>query len=463
VREGGTTSPTGAAADLSTRFLRALNDDQVLSPGDTLVVAFSGGVDSAVLLHLLRFAPNLPTFHLVAAHYDHQMRPGSKADRRWAEGLCRAWGVPFHWAAADPSPSSEEDARLQRYGFLSEVEREVESCWTLTAHHGDDQAETVLFRIVRGTGLRGLAGIPTERLPGLYRPILPFSREELLVLANEKRVLFRNDPTNLDLTYPRNFLRHQILPQLEQGPAPRVRESLRRLARLAGENERAWESLLPNLLKGVLVEEEGRWFIVRSGLLAHHPAVQTRLLREIFRKSGIELNEAGTRTAVEFTRSGVSGRSLSLPGGLSLTRAFDRFSLGGRVFAEEEKPLILRGPTEGSGDFGVGGIGYQAVWGPTDPGGYDSTVTIPLSSVVFPLTIRGWEPGDKIHLSYGTKKLKKVFSEARLPVEERSRTPVLVDGKGRVLWVVGLAFSTIVQAQSGPGVFFLGIRNAHTI
>ena len=449
----------GQYLDLTARFTRHLTGDCTLAPGDKLVVALSGGVDSTVLLHLLRFTPSLPPFEILAAHFDHRMRPNSGDDRLWVTGLCRAWGVPLHAGEADPPPTSEEEAREGRYGFLLEVKRRENASWVLTGHQGDDQAETVLFRVVRGTGLRGLAGIPRERAPGVYRPLLPFSRDELLDYARNRKLSFLQDPSNQEMAHSRNFLRHQVLPQLQEGPAPRVRESLRRLARLARENEDAWESLLPRLLDGVLVQEDGDLFIVRSGLLAYHPAAQTRLSMEIFRRFGIELDEAGTRAAAEFTRSGASGRSLTLPGGIRLTREFDRFRLGEAERSGDDEPLVLSEPTAGSGEVTVGGRHFLAVWGPAEPKECQATVEIPLSGLDFPLMVRGWTPGDRIHLSYGTKKLKKLFAEARIPVDQRGRTPVLQDGSGRILWVVGLASSTLVQARSGPETLFLGIRN----
>jgi tRNA(Ile)-lysidine synthase len=228
---------------------------------------------------------------------------------------------------------------------------------------------------------------------------------------------------------------------------------------LARENEDAWESLFPRLLDGVVAEEDGDLFIVRSGLQAYHPAVQARLLREILRRSGIELDEAGTRAVVEFTRNSASGRSLSLPGSVRLTRDFDRFRLGEMERLGEEEHLVLSDPSAGSREITIGGRCFLAVWGPEKPEECQTTVEIPLSGLEFPLMVRGWEPGDRIHLSYGTKKLKKLFAEARIPVDQRGRTPVLQDGEGRVLWVAGLASSTFVQLRKGSGTLFIGIRN----
>jgi tRNA(Ile)-lysidine synthase len=460
----GLAPPSGfrSGLDLGSRFEWTLARDGVLTRGDTLVVALSGGVDSTVLLHLLRFSPNVPSFRILAAHFDHRMRPGSSADSLWVSGLCRAWGIPLYTGEPAAPPTSEDEAREERYRFLLAVKSREEAGWVLTGHQGDDQAETVLFRILRGTGLRGLAGIPNQREPGIYRPLLAFSRDELSDYAVANRIRFLDDPTNRDLTYPRNFLRHRLLPQLLKGPAPGARDSLRRLARLARENEEAWESLLPRLLDGVLVEEGGAAFIVRSGLHAYHPALQTKLLREIFRTLGVGLDEAGTRAAVEFTRTGTSGQSISLPGGVRLAREFDRFRVGEAGVSEGQEPLVLPRPEPGSASFSVGGRSYQAIWGAEKPDACEAKVALPVPGVEFPLLLRQWEPGDRIQLAYGTKKLKKLFSEARIPVEDRGRTPILVDAEGRVLWVAGLVSSVLIGVRSGAGALFLGIRNVDT-
>ncbi|NNM05737.1 MAG: tRNA lysidine(34) synthetase TilS, partial [Gemmatimonadetes bacterium] len=461
----------GLTPSLAERFPLILADDGVLSPGDRIVVAISGGVDSSVLLHLLRFSRTLPGFDLLAAHFDHRMRPDSRRDLQWVTGLCRAWDVPLRTGTAQGTPVSEEDARNRRYTFLLGLKDREKASWVLTGHQAEDQVETVLFRVFRGTGLRGLAGIPRQRSPGVYRPLLEVSRREVLAYAAHMGIGFLEDPSNESLAPARNRIRNQVLPELERGPAPGIKRSLRRLARLASENEDAWESLLPGLLEGVLQEEADKVFVVRPALLAYDPAVQTRLMRKILAQRGIELDEVGTRALMEFTRTGASGRVFSLPGGASLSRDFGRFSLdlsgsaetGTRLdqeaTAQPSGALLIPEPGSGTEGITLEGRSFQVGWSPAEPAGYEELLEIPISDVAFPLTLRGWLPGDRIRMDFGTKKLKKLFGEAKVPQKDRGKIPVLVDAEGDVLWVAGFASSTMVKPRAGSGVLFLGIRN----
>jgi tRNA(Ile)-lysidine synthase len=195
--------------------------------------------------------------------------------------------------------------------------------------------------------------------------------------------------------------------------------------------------------------------------LAYHPALQIRLLREIFRESGIHLGEVGTRRVLEFTRTGESGRSHSLPGGFRFSREFEllRLHRPGEEDTSGTRVLVVPDQEEGSGLLRLGGKVLEVTWGPVRPVGSADLLEIPSSDLAFPLKFRAWAAGDRIELPYGTKKLKKLFGEARIPVEERLRIPVLVDSLDRILWVAGLASSVLVGASVGTEAFFVGIRN----
>ena len=426
-----------------------------------LLVALSGGLDSLVLLHLLRFGTECQEGGVHAVHFDHRMRVESGADADWVKGLCRAWQIPFHCGRAESVPGSEDAAREMRYEYLLEVKDRLGASWLLTAHHEDDQAETVLFRAFRGTGLRGLAGIPPRRPPGIFRPLLPFSREMLEAYASRHRIRPRQDASNEKLTIPRNFLRHRLLPLAEEKVAPGARRALVRLARLARENEEAWESLLPGILAELVEETERGMVVVRSALLAYHPAVQGRVMRALLRTVGMTLDEAGTRRLLEFTRTGSSGRVHELPGGLRLSREFDSFLLDSRGENAEEQPLLIPGPEPGSGEASVGGKRMTVSWGGAlNVEGFRG-VFLAASELRFPLRIRGWIPGDRVALPQGGKKLKKLFREAGIPAGIRKQVPVLVDAGGRVLWVGGVAVSALVRAGSQEIPFFIGIRDGH--
>jgi len=164
---------------------------------------------------------------------------------------------------------------------------------------------------------------------------------------------------------------------------------------------------------------------------------------------------------LEFTRSGLSGGSYSLPGGFRLTREFEvfRFHKPAEMNTAESRSLLVPDSKEGSGLLLLDGEGFKVSWGPAWQAGSTEGLEIPLLVLEFPLRLRGWEPGDRIQLPFGTKKLKKLFGESKIPVERRQRIPILLDSQDRILWVAGLASSVLIAASVGTEAFFLGIRN----
>jgi tRNA(Ile)-lysidine synthase len=450
----------GAQA-LAARFRDHVTASGGVAEGDLLLVALSGGADSVVLLHLLRFTPGLPGLRVAAAHVDHAMRgAAAAADARWVEGLCLAWGVPLRVIRLDPAPRDEAEARRRRYAALEEVRREVGAGRVLTAHHADDQAETVLFRALRGTGISGLRGIHERRAPRVWRPLLPFTRDELRAYAARHRLSWREDATNRD-PLPRNVLRTTVLPELEASVAPGARRALAGLARRAAWDEAAWRSLERGLLRavGVRREEEG-YSLDREALAAYHPAVRARILRALARRLGAAPGETGTRQAVAFTSSGSGGGSVRLGSGLVLRLELDRVRLAREAVPPPDVEATVEGPGPGSARILLGGARWEVRWGPgiLDVGG--ESVSLPLRGLRFPLAVRGWRAGDRVRLGYGSKKLKKLFLEERVPARERHRTPVVADAGGQVLWVPGVARSADARPDDDEDVLTIEIIHA---
>jgi len=440
------------------RLAPRIREQGHLLDGDVVIVACSGGLDSCVLLHLLRFSPGLPRLDLRIAHFDHAMRPESGAQAQWVRGLGRAWGLPVTIDRAAHAPASEDAARRARYRFLAEVRAGAGARWILTAHHADDQAETVLFRVLRGTGISGLRGIPERGGGGLLRPLLPFWRGELEAYAERARVPFVTDRSNRDVRFARNFLRREILPRVEAGVAPGARAALVRLARLADEEDEAWARALPLLAERSLIEQgPNRIVISRTAFLAEPPGVRARLLRNAAGRLGRIPGDAGTRAALEFTSSGASGRRHFLPGGLTLAREFDRLVLS-RPSAGPDGFVEIHGGASGEAEVELGGRAYRVTWTHSGSPAGPSGEAFATARIAFPLRLRGWLPGDRIRLGYGSKKLSKLFAEARIPASDRSRRPVLVDGRGAVLWVPGVARSSEAPEPKAEETLIIDVR-----
>lgn len=437
------------ARSFARAFTRHAHSSGLLPDGAAVVVALSGGLDSVVLLHLLRFVePGRLRLH--AAHFDHRMRPDSRADADWARGLCLAWGVPLEIGVANAPARGEADARALRHSFLRDVAATLGADRIATAHHADDQAETVLFRLIRGSGLLGAAGIPA-RNGILVRPLLPFRRAQLEAWARAAGIAYRLDPTNLDARFDRNRIRNEVLPLLES-IRPGAAASLARFAVRAAEARAALGPIVDRAAsEAMMVAPDGALTLATEVLLRYHPHVRARVLRRALRHRGIVLGAAGTQAALQFIREGTSGGMLALPGGVRMERAFDTIAIRQERKPGSDRPLTIHDPGPGRGDAVIGGMRVEVEWSlhPRDVRGH--VAVFDPSALRFPLELRACRPGDRIRLNYGSKKLKKLFAERRLARFERSRIPVLAERGDRVVWVVGEARSTLaLPATDGP-------------
>jgi len=453
------------SSSFTERFRASLDALGVRGGGAHVLAAVSGGCDSAALLHLLRFAADDVGLRVSAAHFDHAMRPGSERDAAWVRGLCRAWGIDLLEARAEAAPRTEAEARDARYAFLRRAQRERGATHLATAHHADDQAETVLFRVLRGTGPAGLAGIPPRDGTGLIRPLLPFSRAAIRRYARESGLAWRHDPTNALVEPARNRIRHRLLPYAERHVAPGVRRALVRLAELAREDEAAWSSVLQPLLAETAYDADGALVLVRERFRAYDSAVRARVLRALLRRVGAVPDRAGTRLALQFITHAPSGRTLELPGGVRITTEFgtarmERVTVQ-KVVPAPDAPLVIVAADAGEGRFVVGGRPWTARWtsgsAPEEDGDDRGTIRISAERARFPLVLRGRAPGDRIRTAAGRRPLKKVLGEARIPLRTRRTLPVLADAEGAVLWVPGVARSAGTAPRPGERAITLAV------
>jgi tRNA(Ile)-lysidine synthase len=199
------------------RFTTELDTFNELNKVDRIIVAVSGGLDSMALFYLLM---ETNSYDLQVAHVNHNLRPESEGDEKFVEKICDENSISFHSINLDPSTmekgeSVEQWARNHRYTFLKETAEKTESKWIMTAHHGNDQVETILMNLSRQTGVSGLRGIAKQR-GNILRPLLGFSKEKLLEFVERTGIPFREDATNSDLSIPRNFIRHRVIQPWEK-------------------------------------------------------------------------------------------------------------------------------------------------------------------------------------------------------------------------------------------------------
>lgn len=447
-------------APLAERFRGHLAATPGLVPiGSRLLLALSGGADSTALLHLLLDVAGARRLELHAAHFDHAVRPRSARDAERVLDACERLGVPARVGRAGGLGRGQAELRAARYRFLRAEADRVEADRIALAHQRDDQVETVLFRLGRGTGLRGLAGIPARR-GRVVRPLLPFGRDELAAYLDARGVAWLRDPSNRDRRYARPRVRHDLLPALRDVAGPGVDARLLALADAAGIADGALDRRARRIARELAAPDSRAdgLQIARSELAAYDRSERARVLRILARRLGFRLSRGGTRVGVEFIKRGRSGSGVDLADGLELRREFDRLLLRRPPDPEPDRELTIATRAPGAGRVRLGGREYEVRWGrDARPGEWTTSLSLPTSR--FPLRIRAPRPGDRIRTRAGTKKLKKLFVERRVPRSHRRGVPVLETADGRVRWVAGLVTDRTAGEDAGEERFVIGVSD----
>ncbi len=479
-------------AGLYRRVLATVARHRMLRPGESVGVGVSGGADSVALLLLLDELRSELGILLLVLHFNHQLRgKDSDADQQFVAQLASERGLEFVSACEDVAAEArqhgwnlEDAARRLRYQFFSTVVDSGRAACVAVAHTADDQAETLLAHLIRGTGPAGLAAI--YPVAGhVVRPLLEVRRQELRDYLAGLQQAWREDPTNLDTTRLRARIRHLLLPQLERDFQPGLVARLNQLAALAREDENFWAALLTDRCQA-LVERMPEGHSIRiPDLLAPlaldsaemaategssvFEALSKRLVRRIYEElkgDRRQLTAGHVEQVLHLATACRSGHRVHLPAGVVVERSFDRliFSLSVRAKARpgavgtervvRPYEYVVELPGEDSATVSIPEIGRRfrlkrIDWPPAASDTRAEAEILDADRLRSPLVLRNWRPGDSYrpHGRRRVRKLKQLLLESRVAVRERAGWPVLTSA-GALVWARGLPVAEEVAPQA---------------
>lgn len=453
----------GACDGLVAAVKHFIDKDHLLQKGDKVLVALSGGADSVALLHILNSFKEEFNITLYAAHFNHGIR-GEEADRdeRFCKALCEKMGVSFFRFQADvPSiarrygESVELCGRKMRYDFLQRVcHDKLGGAKIATAHHSDDNAETVLWNLTRGSGLAGLAGIPVKR-DIIIRPLLHCTRAGIEAYCAENDLAYVTDSTNLSDDYTRNKLRHQVMPVLRE-LNPSVGESIGRTSSILREADEYLKQISEKELKAAKIPYG--WSCEK--LLQCEPILLKYAVKNILEKAAVPVDFQHTALIIEAMRS---NGAVDIGGGYTASCAQGILRIVMQLLSTDDfcVPIIDYMKKHGTRIKLLDGLLFEIV----PPLGLSSEKInnlllhhgIPCAIMTRDTVIRHRRAGDTFTDPRRgvTKTLKKLFNELKIPRELRDTIPIVAD-RSTVLWIEGIGTSAQAKADlTRDGEYYL--------
>jgi tRNA(Ile)-lysidine synthase len=417
-------------------------------PRDKVLVACSGGADSMALLHLLWDMRGEFGIRVTAAHFNHGLRASADEDERFVAETCDRLGLPFvsdrenvrRYAAARKM-NLEEAARELRYEFLRTEAMKAGASRIATGHTLNDQAETFLMRLLRGSGMSGLGGIVVSTGEGIVRPLIEAERRYVLDYLKTRGIPFREDESNRDKKILRNRIRLELLPYLEKRYGPGLVSRIGRLALVLQEEDKVMTELSREMLVYIASSPSDRGMKIDADALEGlEPALAARVVREFLRdvRGDLRALDSGHIASVLGLSEGGAG---VLPGGFEIRRR------KGKIFAKrsDAEPEDFEIEWDGAGELvlpnGLRFRGKRISRKAADAVPFDDRrrALVDADRIEFPLVVRNRRPGDRYRPlgAPGSKKLKEILRAKGIELEDRDILPVFLSG-GSIVWVPGL-------------------------
>jgi tRNA(Ile)-lysidine synthase len=413
-----------------------LQDSELLPPRTRLLLAVSGGVDSVVLLDLLHQLNDYYNWEIGVAHLDHKVRSDSAEDANLVAQLADERGYKFYLGQLSGNETREVALRKARYEFLEAIREGGNYDFIVTAHHADDRLETSIFNAIRGADRLGLSALQPRR-GEIVRPLLPFDKAGIITYAGLHKLPYREDSTNTNMEFSRNFVRHELMPQGSLNYRNFRRKYTTSLDKLDSINSRINSQLEQLLAELALQRSEVTYEIDLGKWQQLSEIIKPYVLEYVFKqlRPGVELTQKNIEQAMRFFGSSHVGSSTHLSTGLHLIRDYASVLITltaprDKVEGSDSIVPLRSGQIYQSGMFRLKHRIKPVET--TAPQAYTNTAD---------LYVRHWQPGDRVqpYGMSGSKKLQDVFVDQKVPRNLRRRWPVVVTADNQVVWVPTLA------------------------
>lgn len=470
--------PLSVSKELIQKFTKTVADYQMFEDGDAVLVGVSGGPDSVALIHAFKKISTRFSLRLGIAHLNHALRgEDSEKDARFVSQLAETHGLPcFSKTAHIPQlqkqfgGSLETRGRQERYRFFFEIADTEGYDQISLGHHADDNAELILMNLIRGSGLKGVSGIPPVRTENrdrcrIIRPLIRCTKGEIIAFLNCEKLSYRVDKSNADISFLRNRVRHQLLPMLRESYNPRIDAALNRFAIISGSDNAWMNAETRSLFEAAFLHAGANRIVLDIQQLRNtFPAVQRRILREAIRRvkgdlrrirfdhiaSALTLlNRIDCRGDIELpgrirircglgelvvVKEAVPHRELKTDNGITPAIKYPYLVHGPCLVDIKEVPMRLTfsivDRSQISTSFGCG----------------DKTAHFDMDRLVFPLVLRNLKSGDRFQPlgMRGKQKVSRFLMNNKVPRSDRAKHPIMTS-REKVVWVVGYRIDESVK------------------
>jgi len=439
-------------------FLENIKKNHLVEEHDTIVLGFSGGKDSVTLFYLLQELKKEIDFHLAAAYFNHKLRSDAAREQQWVQNFCQSRNMELVIGSKNVIQfkkkhklNLEHAASLSRYSFFKKVSSQYKNAKVATAHTKSDLTETFFIKLFRGSGLQGLSTIYSKKENTIIRPLLLFDQAEILAFLKRNNIPFYRDYTNEQDEFLRNRIRHHVVPEIKK-IEPNIHRHIFKTVSIIQEEYDYFSELAKKILAEHLILDK----VLPANILEnYHLALQRHIIREYIRLlKGNLLNIDFVHIEAVRTRHSEAG-GLAIPG-IELT--FHKGFIFPGDFSIPDYSYKIKSP----GSLEIKETGQTVIvenvdtfQKPVD----NKKIIIPFSLVKFPLTVRNPISRDK-YIKINTTINQKVFETIRasgIPSELRNLCPVILNGDGEIIWVVGSPVAEAFKVEDSKVREFLKI------